>query len=125
MWPIKWTPGATKSTAKRKVDVEEVEKEQHGEKEKKRERKFHNKWLNEWKWLQFDGDFNLMFCKICIAYDESGKGRAKYPINFVKGSNNFRTSALVDHDNSTFHKDAADFENARANPQETPARKSF
>lgn len=50
--------GATKSTAKRKVDVEEVEKEQHGEKEKMRERKFHNKWLNERKWLQFDNDFN-------------------------------------------------------------------
>lgn len=58
------------SIAKRKVDVEEVEKEQHGE--------------NEWKWLQFDGDFNLMFCKICIAYDESGKGRSKYPIKFLK-----------------------------------------
>lgn len=32
---------------------------------------------------------------------------------------------MVDHENSTFHKDAADFENARANPQETPARKSL
>lgn len=32
---------------------------------------------------------------------------------------------MVDHEKSTFHKDAADFENARANPQETPARKSL
>jgi hypothetical protein len=72
--------------------------------------------------VKYDGK---MFCTIYIAYDESGKGHPKYPINFVKGLNNFRTSAGIDNEKSTFHKYASDFEAAKSNPQEPPARKSM
>lgn len=119
MWPIKWNSGATGTKRKEK----DGQKDNDGDKGSKRERKFHKKWLDDWKWLVYDG--YMMFCKVCISYEESGKGRSKYPINFVKGSNNFRTSALLDHEKSTFHKDATDFETTKTNPKEAPARRSL
>ena len=37
------------------------------DREKKRERKFQPHWLDRWSWLQYDGNINKVFCRLCTS----------------------------------------------------------
>ena len=61
----------------------------------KRTRTFLTKWRDDFKWMEYDADSNVMFCAPCRKFD--GERR------FVTGTNNFRIDALKHHEESSNH----------------------
>ena len=61
-------------------------------------------WQHKWDWMVFEN--NLMLCKVCKKYEERLKTMPGYSSKFVKGSQNFKTIALSDHQSSKTHKEA-------------------
>ena len=62
------------------------------------------KWKNKHEWLTIsDGS---MFCAICTKVKERLELMPGYSDSFIKGSKNFKTSALSDHEESKTHKQA-------------------
>lgn len=97
-WPINWAilPKIEKRKETGHIDTSK----------KKIARKFNENWTKERKWLKYDNEKQLMYCILCTKFVTSGKHIGNYPISFIKGCANFKTSALNDHESSTLHTDA-------------------
>ena len=68
----------------------------------KRRRCFQNSWLNDYHWLTYDRERDLMFCSVCKEF--------KHPLNIklVQGSDNFRKNLLDAHQKSQSHSMSMD-----------------
>ena len=56
------------------------------------------KWTTTYFWVRYDSTSNLMFCTWCEEYAEKEKLKANIiDNNFVRGTSNFKNSALSDH----------------------------
>jgi hypothetical protein len=106
-WPIKFIKGArARPGLKRPVQVTSnsatnAEQRFKYEKEKRTERIFNAKWCEGRPWLKYDCDENVMTCTICTKYGKRGEtGNLKNKHIFITGCNNFRSSAISDHEKS-------------------------
>jgi hypothetical protein len=85
--------------------------ESYSKKDKKydatRERKFIGTWLDDFDWLQYEKDENLMFCKYCRKYPKLAVTKLNQTCVFVEGSRNFRLEPIRSHNKSTAHKNCA------------------
>ena len=61
-------------------------------------RTYRPKWEQNYPWLQYDTSKNVMTCKICT---DRGRKNA-----FTRGSSNFKTSNMEDHQKSNDHQTA-------------------
>ena len=74
------------------------------EKEKRPEQIFSAKWCEGRPWLKYDRDENVMTCTICTKYGKRAEtGNLKNKHHFITGCNNFRSSAVSDHEKSKGH----------------------
>ena len=65
-----------------------------------RERKFITAWLNDFEWLCYDHESNLMYCGFCREF----KHLLKIPEGrFIIGSDHFRLDPIKAHDHSKDH----------------------
>ena len=77
------------------------------EKEKRPEWIFNTKWCEGHPWSKYDRDENVMTCTICTKYGKRAEtGNLKNKHHFITGCNNFRSSAVSDHEKSKGHLDA-------------------
>lgn len=113
-WPINWAilPILEKRKETGHIDTSK----------KKIARKFNENWTKERKWLKYDNEKQLMYC---IKFVTSGKHRGNYPISFIKGCANFKTSALNDHESSKQHIDAVAHFKAIETPEKTVAKQTL
>jgi hypothetical protein len=73
------------------------ESEQQSQSAKAREvRHFQKAWIDKYPWLKYQEENDLMFCKLCR---EAGKSNA-----MAVGTNNYKTSTLTRHVDSSDHK---------------------
>ncbi len=67
-------------------------------------------WLVKFYWLDYDENENLMRCNLCFQFKEEFPQEfnkiKNARLNFINGTNNFRISALVDHNKSFMHVEA-------------------
>lgn len=68
-------------------------------------RHFSDKWLQEYTWLQYDAEKNVMTCSLCIKHKKTNA--------MTTGTSNFRTSTLSRHADHKDHKAAVLGENLR------------
>ncbi|XP_006822333.1 uncharacterized protein C17orf113-like [Saccoglossus kowalevskii] len=61
-------------------------------------RHFQDKWLRDFKWLQYEASKNAMTCKVCIKHNKQN--------TMTKANANFRTSTLTRHAECNDHKAA-------------------
>ena len=62
----------------------------------KRKRSFYTEWKDEFSWLDFDSEKNVMICVPCREYEKTGR--------FVEGTDNFRIDAIKSHNDSSSHE---------------------
>ena len=114
---LKYVEGA--KPAKRLKLSTEAKKEKLKYYEAKRERSFQQQWLKGREWLIFDQEKNAMLCQLCkSSYAADPKLKST---SFVVGSNNFRASAISDHEKSKPHVKAAQY---HSNKNKTPSEKA-
>ena len=78
-----------------------------------RKRSFQQNWLNEFAWLRYDKNKNLMTCLICSQYETIGV--------YASGSNFFRKDSLYSHEKSVSHLNNVDKFEARKEPSKSVA----
>lgn len=83
-------------------------------------RKFMSDWTVGRPWLRFENEEQLMYCDVCQKFDTT-RGRIKNA--FICGTNNFRSSAVKDHQKSQAHLRALDRKLATERPSCTPLMK--
>ena len=94
---LQYTAGAIPGKPlKRKVTTEDM-RDRKKKYEKDRERKFLESWKQDRPWLHHNGENNVMICNWCI--EASGPK----DLSFVKGCENFKISAIKDHEMCKFH----------------------
>ena len=94
---LQYTAGAIPGKPlKRKVTTEDMP-DRKKKYEKDRERKFLESWKQDRPWLHHNGENNVMVCNWCI--EASGPK----DLSFVKGCENFKISAIKDHEMCKFH----------------------
>ena len=76
---------------KRKVTPEET-RERKKQYEKDRERKVIDSWKQDQPWLHHNVEQNVMVCNWCI------EANGPNELSFVKGCDNFKISAIKDHE---------------------------
>jgi hypothetical protein len=112
-WPINWNNTLNKAEKRKKPSNDDDDSK------RKSTRKFNC------KWLRYDEEKNLMFCTHCRDFVASKKNYGNYPVSFVKGCSNFRSSAIADHESSRLHQDSSQHERAKCNPENTIAKQTL
>jgi len=107
LWPIKFVKGARPGLKRPADSATNADKRYKYENEKRPERIFNIKWCEGRPWLHYDRDENIMTCTICTKYGKRGEtGNLKNKHLFITGCNNFRSTAVSDHEKSKGHLDA-------------------
>ena len=65
-------------------------------------------WKEKWLWLVFNDDATMK-CSICGKFEERLSSMPGYSNSFIKGSQNYKTSALSDHESCQTHMQAIKF----------------
>lgn len=107
---LKFTPGS-KPKQPRKT---------YKEYEQKRKRVFLDKWTSDFTWVRYDKSSGLMFCLECEAWCSKNVDSKLKDCSFVKGCNNFKREALVQHGESRSHTRAHQVSTAKP-PAESQA----
>ena len=82
-----------------------------------RERKFIATWLNDFEWLCYDHESNLMYCGSCREF----KHLLKIPEGkFIIGSDHFRLDPIKAHGHSKDHATSVTARRAKQEPKKTP-----
>ena len=90
-------------------------------KKNKRQRSYRKEWEAKFKWLAFDEEEGLMFCKTCRDTNVTGSCGKKQNV-FYKGSDMFKVESIKAHQTSENHRLAESREKARkAAPGTSPA----
>ena len=96
---------STKSTNKRDRDP--------GYDKTKRRRSYRKEWELQYKWLAYDEEEGVMFCKTCRDSNVTGERGGRGQNSLYKGSNTFKLETLKTHGASENHQLAVDREKAR------------
>ena len=91
-------PGTSSQTESRKTDCSPSESQCQRKRKLPNDRKFQPHWLNDFDWLEYDGEEDNMTCKFCIERPQlAGK------TDFVTGSRSFKRENLTTHGKSGRH----------------------
>ena len=91
-------PGTSSQTESRKTDCSPSESQCQRKRKLPNDRKFQSHWLNDFDWLEYDGEEDNMTCKFCVERPQlAGK------TDFVTGSRSFKHENLTAHGKSGRH----------------------
>ena len=66
-------------------------------------------WKNDFSWLNVNHSQG-MTCKLCVKWEKTIESSKNYSEAFVKGSKNYRRSAVVEHEKTTQHQKSKELE---------------
>ena len=72
--------------------------------------KTRSNWISEFPFLQFELKEEIMFCKICVKFEERIKTCKNCNHSFIGGCSNFRKSAIQEHSTTEMHLRASRLE---------------
>ena len=91
-------PGTSSQTESWKTDCSPSESQCQRKRRLSNDRKFQPHWLNDFDWLEYDGEEDNMTCKFCVERPQlAGK------TDFVTGSRSFKHENLTAHGKSGRH----------------------
>ena len=99
------------------TSIDEHNKRKKKYEENRPERKFNKSWKDGRQWLQYDVMQNVMTCKICIEHygkNPNTISNLKVQNTFITGCQNFRLSAVVDHEKCKSHVIVSDILTAKS-----------
>lgn len=67
------------------------------------------KWKNDFSWLNVNHSQG-MTCKLCVKWEKTIESSKNYSEAFVKGSKNYRRSAVAEHEKTTQHDKSKELE---------------
>ena len=121
-------PGKRKpDAATTNESVSQSEKCWKYEKECRPDRTFNQSWTQGCSWLKYDKDSNVMMCTVCTEYSysrQSTSSNLKRKHLFISGCNNFRLSAVTDHEKSKGHIEAYQMKLAK-DPDQTEGHRTL